>query len=246
MGNFEPLGKTWFRWAFQGNNTTIVVMTQASNRIEFTVPANESGVLATITVSASSLGSATTTNPNPFLRPVPAPPQSVGLDTFNTGGGSIEDEISVLVEYKNACNMSSAIAAGGLHSMALHNDGTVFAWGDNSQGQLGQPLSFATFSTTPVQVKMANGSPLADVTFISAGSFHSLAVVGPDGEVYAWGSNSSYQLGVGSATLSKTDTSLQVTLLGGAPLTGAVEVAFRGLSQHGADGQWRGLRVGLQ
>ncbi|MBL0037972.1 MAG: hypothetical protein IPP36_04260 [Nitrosomonadales bacterium] len=43
-----------------------------------------------------------------------------------------------------------AIAAGDLHTVALKNDGTVWAWGHNSSGQLG--IGTTTDSTIPVQV----------------------------------------------------------------------------------------------
>jgi alpha-tubulin suppressor-like RCC1 family protein len=50
----------------------------------------------------------------------------------------------------------TAIAAGGPlgHSLALKNDGTVWAWGYNDVGQLGN--GNRTFSTTPVQVTGLN------------------------------------------------------------------------------------------
>jgi alpha-tubulin suppressor-like RCC1 family protein len=63
----------------------------------------------------------------------------------------------------------TAISAGGVHSLALKKDGTVWAWGVNDKGQLGDAST--TNSTTPVEV-----SNLSDVTAISAGASHSLAL----------------------------------------------------------------------
>jgi len=62
-----------------------------------------------------------------------------------------------------------AIAAGSFHSLALKDDGTVWAWGGNFAGQLGNGTY--TDSSTPVQVGNLNG-----VKAIGAGLSHSLAV----------------------------------------------------------------------
>ena len=86
----------------------------------------------------------------------------------------------------------SSVAGGGLHSLALKNDGTVYAWGYNSTGGLGN--GGGPDSSTPVQVKGENGmGTLTDVTDIAAGGEHSLAI--KDGNVYAWGLNNHGQLG---------------------------------------------------
>jgi alpha-tubulin suppressor-like RCC1 family protein len=44
----------------------------------------------------------------------------------------------------------AAVAAGGAHVVALKEDGTVWAWGNNGAGQLGDGSTAS--STTPVQV----------------------------------------------------------------------------------------------
>lgn len=87
-----------------------------------------------------------------------------------------------------------AIAAGYGHSMALRVDGLVWSWGFNSSGQQGNGASSSTPVTTPVQI-----SSLKEVTGISAGDAHSLALL-EDGTVLSWGSNNDGQQGNGSAT----------------------------------------------
>ena len=63
-----------------------------------------------------------------------------------------------------------AISAGSQHAIALKsNGGTVWAWGRGNEGQLGDGLR--TTSNVPVQV-----SGLSDVSLISAGGFHNLAL----------------------------------------------------------------------
>ena len=60
---------------------------------------------------------------------------------------------------------------------AIKSDGTVWAWGDNYQGQLGDGTT--TNRNTPVQV-----SGLTGVTAIAAGVGHTVAIKG-DGTVWA-------------------------------------------------------------
>jgi alpha-tubulin suppressor-like RCC1 family protein len=85
------------------------------------------------------------------------------------------------------------IAAGGSHSLALKNDGTIMAWGNNDNGQLGDGSETSTFF--PTSVKRTNGLDLLEeVVAISAGNIHSLARL-KDGQVMAWGGNNEGQLG---------------------------------------------------
>jgi len=98
-----------------------------------------------------------------------------------------------------------AIAAGGSHSMALQSDGTLWTWGDNSYGQLGDPTLGSgltpPFVSTPQQI--FNFSPPttgynSSWVAIAAGLDHSLALQA-DGTLWAWGGNFSGQLGNGNA-----------------------------------------------
>lgn len=95
-----------------------------------------------------------------------------------------------------------AIAAGGYHSLALRSDGTVWAWGYNVYGQLGDDTT--TDRRTPVQVKGPDGNGyLTNVTAIAAGPYHNLARKS-DGTVWAWGRNFDGQLGDGTKTDRRT------------------------------------------
>lgn len=77
----------------------------------------------------------------------------------------------------------STVSAGIMHSLALSSDGTVWAWGDNSEGQLGNNNSQLQNSPTPIHV-----SDLTNVIAVAAGGAHSLALK-KDGTVWGWGDN---------------------------------------------------------
>ncbi|MGZ4033504.1 MAG: RCC1 domain-containing protein, partial [Bacteroidia bacterium] len=84
-----------------------------------------------------------------------------------------------------------AIAGGWEHSLALKNDGTVWAWGDNTYGQLGNGTY--TNSNVPVQVVGLTG-----VIAIAGGSPWNYLALKNDGTVWGWGYNSYGQLGDGT------------------------------------------------
>jgi uncharacterized repeat protein (TIGR01451 family) len=94
------------------------------------------------------------------------------------------------------------LAGGGYHTLALKADGTVWAWGRNGYGQLGDGTR--TDRSTPVQV-----SGLSGVVAIAAGRFHSLALTS-DGSVWAWGYGRDGQLG----RATQQDSWLAVQVLG--------------------------------
>jgi alpha-tubulin suppressor-like RCC1 family protein len=87
------------------------------------------------------------------------------------------------------------IAAGATHSLAVRSDGTVWAWGDNGEGQLGDASTTSRYS--PVQVHgPGNVGYLTGATTVAAGTSHSAAV--SNHWVFAWGKGNNGQLGVNS------------------------------------------------
>lgn len=89
-----------------------------------------------------------------------------------------------------------AIAAGVEHSMVLLSDGTIWAWGLNTYGQLGDGTT--TSRHTPVEV-----SGIHDAVAIAVGWYHSTALLA-DGTVWNWGYNNAGQLGDGTRTNEST------------------------------------------
>jgi alpha-tubulin suppressor-like RCC1 family protein len=105
------------------------------------------------------------------------------------------------VQVKNLTNVK-AVAAGWYHSLALKADGTVWAWGANHCGQLGNgDVALANQRvSTPGQVVGLSG-----VVAIAAGRGHNLALSDPDGDgkgtLWAWGDATWGQLGNGNSNV---------------------------------------------
>jgi len=94
-------------------------------------------------------------------------------------------------------------ATGSLHTAALYSDGTLWAWGYNSNGQLG--LGNTTEQHEPTQV----GTDTAWVAVVT-GTSHTLAMQS-DGTIWAWGKNSDGQLGTGNNTEQHSPVQLSGT-----------------------------------
>jgi alpha-tubulin suppressor-like RCC1 family protein len=102
-------------------------------------------------------------------------------------------------------------ASGGIfHAVALKGDGTVWAWGENTYGQLGD----GTFADRQTAAPVIG---LTGVVAIAAGTWHTVALKA-DGTVWAWGSNPVGALGDG--TFADRSTPVRV-----GSLTGVVAIA---------------------
>ncbi|HET9475613.1 MAG TPA: hypothetical protein VFO82_17060 [Steroidobacteraceae bacterium] len=86
----------------------------------------------------------------------------------------------------------TAVAPSSLHSLALGADGSVWAWGNNDFGALGDGTT--TSSDVPVPV-----DGLTNVIAIATGDSHSVALRA-DGTVWTWGGNPSGVLGTDTTT----------------------------------------------
>jgi len=143
------------------------------------------------------------------------------------------DDSNAGCEVLGAGSTAPATSAGSTHSLALKGDGTVWAWGNNSHGRLGDGTT--TDSPTPVQVMASADVPLTGVTAISALGAHSLALKS-DGTVWAWGSNTHGQLGDGTTTDSPTP--VQVSSLTGVTAVATGENHSLALKSDGTVWAW--------
>jgi len=96
------------------------------------------------------------------------------------------------------------VEAAGNSSLALDSDGNVFAWGS----RLGNGTN--TNSNVPVAVDTSGVLAGRDIVQISASGSHSLAL-DSEGNVFAWGSNTSGQLGNGTNTSSNVPVAVNMS-----------------------------------
>ena len=92
--------------------------------------------------------------------------------------------VSVVGGFTNWCQVS----AGRCHTAAVRTNGTIWTWGDNSQGRLGDNTTVAKCS--PVSVV----GGFTDWCQISAG-FTQTAAIRTTGTLWTWGCNNQGQLG---------------------------------------------------
>ncbi len=107
------------------------------------------------------------------------------------------------------CVINASVAAGSAHTCGLAADSTVWCWGDNGDGQLGD-------GTYEVRLVPTQVSGLAEGVDVAAGQYHSCALAA-DGAVWCWGYNGDGRLGDG--TFIDSNTPVQV-----ADLNDAVDV----------------------
>ena len=138
-----------------------------------------------------------------------------GRNTDGQLGGGSNSQEPVPVNYIAGSWQYLMNGGAGNHMCAIKSDGTLWCWGRNTDGQLGNNSS--TNAPTPVQV----GN---DSTWVAgAVGFNSTCAIKSDGTLWCWGANSHGKLGNGS-----TDASLvpvQSSLTGVATVTVADEHA---------------------
>jgi alpha-tubulin suppressor-like RCC1 family protein len=139
-------------------------------------------------------------------------PKTVSIDDIwykNNTGGSSDFGKGVYSFHGSVADVPTrfiGVAAGASFSLALEeNDGTtaMYAWGTNDYGQLGLGNN-----NTPQKnmTQVPNFLPTNEkLRSVSAGAAHALALT-ESGKVYAWGLNSSGQLGLGHTTNINTPT----------------------------------------
>ncbi|MGD8192133.1 Ig-like domain-containing protein [Brevibacillus ginsengisoli] len=115
----------------------------------------------------------------------------VGAET----NGDLDTSYSASANY-SVCNDLPTIKAGFDYNIALKTDGTVWAWGRNKEGQLGDGSGGSSSTVSKIDA-------LSNIEGIAAGYAHALAV-DENHHVYAWGINDAGQLGDGSTSQGNT------------------------------------------
>jgi len=153
------------------------------------------GVLAVagaLTFTALPVTAATAATPGPVPRTAVAGFGSNTRGQLGTGTASGTELLPVQATLPPGTHVTQ-VAPGCFHSLALTTAGSVLAWGDNRAGELGNGTT-SEFSATPAPVPLPAGVRIRSVR---GGCSFSLAV-STDGQVWAWGTNSTGQLGNGA------------------------------------------------
>ena len=124
------------------------------------------------------------------------------------------------------------VAAGSGHSLALDTIGAMFAWGENTSGQLGTPSLGIINRSSPVQI----GTNLWGS--INAGQGYSVALTN-NGILFTWGLNSSGQLGIGTDTIARSSP-VQIGLLSWNSVTAGGTLNAYGVRGDGLLYAWGG------
>lgn len=116
-------------------------------------------------------------------------------------GSTADSDVPVRVKLPAAVRQVSQGGSGATNgqTVAILANGSVWAWGDNASGQLGDGSRAS--SDAPVRVKVPAG-----VRFVKVNSGgYSCYAIDRSGRLWAWGGNRNGQLGTGSAVGNETD-----------------------------------------
>jgi len=126
-----------------------------------------------------------------------------GQDDYGQlGNGTITPWINNPIQVGSATNWAS-VSAGSGYTVAIKTNGTLWVWGRNLEGQLGDGTNVNRWS--PKQIGVAT-----NWASISAANFHTLAIK-TDGSLWAWGGNNSGQLGDGTTVDKNTPSKIGST-----------------------------------
>jgi alpha-tubulin suppressor-like RCC1 family protein len=93
---------------------------------------------------------------------------------------------------------ATAVAGGGGYACAIGSNGTLYCWGNNFDGELGNGNT--TNTSTPGPVSMPAGVSASSISAAAGATF----AIGSNGTLYAWGRNTDSELGNGSSGTGST------------------------------------------
>ncbi|MGL4982591.1 MAG: Ig-like domain-containing protein [Treponemataceae bacterium] len=127
---------------------------------------------------------------------------SWGDNSYSQLGRSGEADKPAKVPLPEGVTRWESVSAGGYHSLARANDGHLYAWGRNKEGQLGLG-GLEGNASVPTKVSFPTG--VTQWKSFVVGHYHTFAFASND-KLYAWGKNDKGQLGIGSTTSTGTPT----------------------------------------
>ena len=130
------------------------------------------------------------------------------------GDGTLVDKLTPIQIGLDSNWLTISPSAQGNHVLGLKTNGTIWSWGRNVAGQLGNGIAGVDYNLVPTQIGIGT-----NWNTISAGVYASYAIK-TDGTLWAWGSNNFGELGVGNfnpvtiPTKIGTDTNWQSVIAG--------------------------------
>jgi alpha-tubulin suppressor-like RCC1 family protein len=178
--------------------TTPVVYSQGdtASTLTATVGANGTGLLWYTTATG---GTGSTTAPTPSTTNPGTTSYWVSSTNAN-GCESARTEIVVTVNASATAGCWAVIQSSNIHTLAIAQNGTLWGWGDNQWGQLGD----GTYVDKNIPTQIGTES---NWTALGLGEYHSLAIKS-NGSLWAWGDNQYGALGNG--TFVSVNTPIQV------------------------------------
>ena len=126
---------------------------------------------------------------------------TVTIDSWTDGERKLTEDNnkSTPIEIMNSV---SSIASGGWHSLAIKTDGSLWVWGSNSRGEIGDG-TVSSFDDDWNRINNDKSKPveiMQEVIYVAAGRSHSLAITA-DNNLLTWGDNEFGQLGDGTSSI---------------------------------------------
>ncbi len=118
---------------------------------------------------------------------------------------------SIPVRVKQAGITWKAVVAGKAYTVGIDSDGTLWSWGQNGKGELGDGTKIAKSIPVRVQQKTEAGVFVDNTTkwkAVSAGASHTVGI-DSDGSLWSWGNNFVGQLGDGTEIAKSTPVQVQ-------------------------------------
>ena len=120
-----------------------------------------------------------------------------GLNGNGELNGSANKTVQLTPEQVPGLSGITQVATDGFHTLALRSDGTVWSWGTNDHGEIGDGTTKASSSPEPLS--------LSAVTQIAVGSETS-AAIRSDGTLLTWGDDNTGELDLGTVRWSVNPT----------------------------------------
>lgn len=129
-------------------------------------------------------------------------------------GNNSENQINTIRPDVGINSYSQVLSLGDYHSGVIAQDGSLYMWGVNDFGQIGDGTTKNRYKPTKI---------LDHVVSVSLGDYYSGAIT-QDGSLYMWGSNVYGQIGDGTTKARYTPT--QITIPGGVALPSDLKFDF--------------------